>query len=113
MKQINIPSSVTTIKSSAFSECSSLIKIIIPPSVTSIGSNVFNGCNINEIECDPNKTALTNLINDKSKLTKLIISPTVKALNNFDLNQYSNIKEIIIPLSVISIGDSLLTIALI
>ena len=40
-----IPSSVTTIGMSAFSECSGLTSVTIPSSVTSIGNSAFSGCN--------------------------------------------------------------------
>lgn len=38
------PSSLVTIKNSAFYYCTSLKEISIPPSVTSIGSSCFSGC---------------------------------------------------------------------
>ena len=41
---INIPNSVTSIGSSAFSQCEELTSVIIPNSVTSIGSSAFSGC---------------------------------------------------------------------
>ena len=44
IKYLYIPSSVTSIGSSAFSDCSSLQSITIPSSVTSIGSSAFSGC---------------------------------------------------------------------
>ena len=42
--KLTIGNSVTSIGSSAFSNCSSLISVTIPNSVTSIGSSAFNGC---------------------------------------------------------------------
>ena len=44
LTSINIPSSVTSIESYAFSGCSSLTSINIPSSVTSIGWYAFEGC---------------------------------------------------------------------
>ena len=40
----NIPSTITSIGSRAFQNCSSLTSITIPSGITSIGSNAFNGC---------------------------------------------------------------------
>ena len=44
MTSLIIPSSVTSIDSSAFEGCSGLTSLIIPSSVTSIGSYVFENC---------------------------------------------------------------------
>ena len=44
LKGITIPSSVTTISKNAFWGCSSLLSITIPETVTSIGSYAFSGC---------------------------------------------------------------------
>ena len=43
-KNTNIPNSVTSIGSSAFSGCYSLTSVVIPESVTSIGSSAFYRC---------------------------------------------------------------------
>ncbi len=42
---LTIPGSVTSIGSYAFSGCTSLVNITIPSSITSIGSYAFRGCN--------------------------------------------------------------------
>lgn len=44
LEKYDIPSSVTSIRSSAFYNCSSLTSISIPSSVTSIGEKAFDGC---------------------------------------------------------------------
>ena len=44
LTSITIPNSVTSIGNSAFSGCTSLTSIIIPNCVDSIGGNTFNGC---------------------------------------------------------------------
>ena len=49
--EIEIPDSITSIGSSAFSGCTSLTNVVIPDSVTSIGSSAFSGC-----------TSLTNVV---------------------------------------------------
>ena len=44
MSSINIPDKVTSIGSSAFSECSSLKEIVLPYSVNKINTRLFYGC---------------------------------------------------------------------
>lgn len=44
LKEIIIPSTVTSIGISSFQDCCSLKSVIIPPSLTIIDANVFNGC---------------------------------------------------------------------
>ncbi len=44
LTKVEIPSSITSIPLSAFSNCSSLTSIFIPEGVTSIGSSAFCGC---------------------------------------------------------------------
>ena len=50
VKQVIIGNGVTTIGSSAFSDCDSLTSVTIPNSVTTIGSGAFSGCkNVKQI----------------------------------------------------------------
>lgn len=44
IKNVVIPSSVTSIGASAFSGCTTLKNIVIPSSVTTIGASAFSGC---------------------------------------------------------------------
>ena len=41
---VSLPSTITSIGSSAFCDCSSLTSITLPQGVTSIGAGAFNGC---------------------------------------------------------------------
>ena len=52
MKKVILPSGVTSIGTSAFTNCYSLSEITIPNSVTSIGESAFlSGYTLNEITC--------------------------------------------------------------
>jgi hypothetical protein len=79
-----IPNSVTTIKSSAFNNCTSLTSITIPDSVTSIGSAAFNNC-----------TSLTNIT----------IPNSVRSIVSYAFNNCTGLTSITIGDSVTSIGD--------
>ena len=64
-----IPSSVTSIRDRAFSNCSSLTSIEIPSGVTSIGDSAFYGC---------------------SSLTSIEIPSSVTSIGVFPVDYYSN-----------------------
>ena len=44
IKKINIPATVTEVRSNAFKDCSALSTVAIPNSVAEIGNDAFNGC---------------------------------------------------------------------
>ncbi len=78
-----IPSTVTSIGSSAFSGCSRLASINIPDSVTTIDASTFNGC---------------------SALTSISIPDSVTSIGNYAFQGCSALTSITIPDSVTSIG---------
>ena len=84
LTSITIPNSVTSISSSAFSGCSSLTSVAIPDSVTSIGSFAFSGC---------------------SSLTSITIPNSVTSIDSFAFESCSSLKSILIPSSVTTIGE--------
>jgi hypothetical protein len=62
LASITIPDSVTTIGSSAFSNCTSLESITIPESVTTIGDAAFSSCtSLASITVDENNTAYKDI----------------------------------------------------
>ena len=79
-----IPDSVTTIKSYAFKNCTSLTSVVIPNGVKSIGRFVFSGC---------------------SGLTNLRIPIGVATLGSFAFKDCRRLNDIKIPDSVTSIGE--------
>ena len=84
LKEVEIPSSITTISENAFYNCSSLTSITIPNSVTSIGAAAFYGC---------------------SGLTSVVIGNGVTSIGNYAFYKCSNLTSIEIPDSVTSIGE--------
>ena len=80
---MTIPNSVTSIGSSAFSNCSSLTSVTIPNSVTSIGSSVFSSC---------------------SSLTSVTIPNSVTSIGNYAFYDCSSLTSVTIGNSVTSIG---------
>lgn len=79
----NIPT--VAITDSAFSNCTSLIKIMIPNTVTTIGEYAFSGC---------------------SSLKECVISNSVTNIGNQAFRECSSLTKVNIPSSVTSIGTS-------
>ena len=80
-----IPSSVTSIGSHAFEDCSDLTTVTIPNSVTSIGSSAFYGC---------------------IGLTSVTIPDGVTYIGNMAFSGCRRMLSVTIPNSVTSIGES-------
>ena len=124
--EISIPSSVTSIGSSAFSSCTSLTSVTIPDNVTSIGSSAFSSCtslaNItipNTVKSIGNSAfyncyfTLNNIVNNSAcDITGATIVDTdadgfcVKDNTLVKMRPNYAIGEISIPSSVTSIGSS-------
>ena len=79
-----IPSSVTSIGSSAFGYCSSLTSVTIPSSVTSIGSFAFYNC---------------------SSLTSVTIPSSVTSIGYYAFSACTSLTSATIPASVTTIGS--------
>ena len=102
-----IPSSVTSIGSSAFSGCSGLSSITIPNSVTSIGSYAFNGCSgLSSITIPNSVTSIESwTFQDCSGLTSVVIPNSVTSIGTLAFRRCSSLTSITIPSGVTSIKD--------
>ena len=102
-----IPDSVTKIRDSAFSDCSSLSNIVIPDSVTAIGDFAFSGCSsLSNIVIPDSVTAIgDSAFSDCSSLSNIVIPNSVTAIGDGAFFGCSSLPKIVIPNSVTSIGD--------
>ena len=102
-----IPDSVTKIRDSAFSDCSSLSNIVIPDSVTAIGDFAFSGCSsLSNIVIPDSVTAIgDSAFSDCSSLSNIVIPNGVTAIGDGAFFGCSSLPNIVIPNSVTSIGD--------
>ena len=116
IKNLVIPNSVTSIGQNAFSGCSGLTSVTIPNSVTSIGSNAFNGCSglqkviVNDIAawCDnanPLSYAHHLYSDENTEIKNLVIPNSVTSIGSSAFSGCSGLTSVTIPNSVTSIGD--------
>ncbi len=112
IRSITIPSSVTTIGSSAFSGCSNLITVTISENsqLTSIGSSAFNGCSsLTSIYIPDSVTTIgSGAFYSCSNLTTATISENsqLTSIGNEAFSCCSSLTSIYIPDSVTTIGVS-------
>ena len=85
IKDLTIPDNITSIRSYAFYNCSSLTSVTIPNSVTSISNSAFRDC---------------------SGLTSITIPNSVASIGSYAFNGCGGLTSITIPNSVTSIGYS-------
>ena len=102
-----IPDSVTKIRDSAFSDCSSLSNIVIPDSVTAIGDFAFSGCSsLSNIVIPDSVTAIgDSAFSDCSSLSNIVIPNSVTSIGDYAFEHCRSLSNIVIPDSVTSIGD--------
>lgn len=108
VKDLIIPSGVTSIGQSAFINCSYLTSVIIPNSVTSIGDNSFCGCSsLTSINIPNSVTSIGyGAFNDCSGLVSVTIPNNLTSIYESTFGHCSGLTSIIIPNSVTSIGQN-------
>lgn len=111
IKEVQIPSNITSIGDNAFYECNSLESISIPDDVTSIGDGAFLGCtSLKNITIPENVTSIGNHAFRKcSSLTEINIPNNIKSIGEYAFYRCSNLTSITIGEGVRSIGDNAFT----
>ena len=103
LKNITIADDLISIDNYAFKNCTSLTSIELPDTITSIGNYVFENCSsLTSIELPDNVTSIGSYI--FKKCTNLV-SAKVPLLSGNMFNECTNLKEIIVTGTDITIGD--------
>ena len=121
VKNLVIPTSVSTIGRYSFYNCDGIISVTIPNSVTSIGSSAFSGCSgltsvhtndiaawckINFANTSANPTYYAKKIYlDNSMIKNLVLSENVSSVANYAFYNCSSITGVEISNSVKTIGN--------
>lgn len=107
VKNIKIPSSVTTIGKNQFVGFNNVVSIEIPSSVTSIGTFAFTECSsLTSVTIFKGLTIIgTGAFERCISLTSITIPNSVTHINNFAFYECRSLASIIIPESVTSIGN--------
>ena len=117
LKEIVLPNSMANIGDHAFFECGKLSRIVIPKSVEEIGEGVLIGCNsLSSIKVAKSNKAFDSRNNCnaiiRTKDNTLIAScintklPDSVAEWEFAFSRREDIKEIVVPKSIVKVGNS-------
>jgi hypothetical protein len=105
LTNINIPNSVTSIGSSALSNCFSLKSVTIPNSVTSIGDEAFSGCPLTSVTIPDSVTEIGDFaFGDCGCLTSVTIPDSITNLGSGIFCNCTSLTNITIPESVTMFG---------
>lgn len=106
IKDVVIPSGVTSIGSYAFS-FASLTSVNMPDTVKTIGEGAFHYCtNLQSIRLSNNLTEIPkNMLYGASKLKNVVIPDTVKAIGESAFEGCTSLESMFIPASVTYIGE--------
>ncbi len=104
----NIPESVTSIRTTAFSLCKNLTSISIPASVASIGDNAFLSCsNLKNVSFGMNsqlESINRRTFESCGSLESIVIPESVNSIQDMAFYGCSNLKSIFLPDKELSIG---------
>ena len=108
LTSITIPASVTSIGGSAFSGCTGLTSIIIPDGVTTIGSSAFDGCSsLASINIPNGVTSIeSNTFNNCTSLTSVTIPNSVSSIGGHAFEYCTQLTSVTIGSGVTSIGGN-------
>lgn len=110
---VDIPDSVTRIYTSAFEDCSSLTSVTIPDSVTRIDGYAFRYSGLTSLNIPDSVTRLdSNLCASCKKLTSVTLSKNITNLPFATFSDCKNLTAITIPENITTIGGVALTIGI-
>jgi len=109
LKEINLPTSITSLGNGIFRSCTQLNSIMIPASVTLIPDSTFYGCSgLKSVYISKSvKTLGKNSFSYCDSLKSIIIPNSVASIKSGAFSNCKQLKSVILPASVTSIGASI------
>ncbi|MBE6607633.1 MAG: leucine-rich repeat domain-containing protein [Ruminococcaceae bacterium] len=108
LESINIPESVISISPYAFKDCSSLKSVNIPDALTVINAYVFSGCSSLEFPTLPD--SLTKIDSSAfmgcTSFEEIILTKNIKSIGAFAFSACTNAENIELPVSLTEIGKN-------
>ncbi len=103
---VEIPSTVTQIRSSAFSGCNAITEVTVPSSVTSIGSNAFDGCtSLRRVVIEGSNCEIgSRAFNSCGSLEEITLPSNLSAIEDGTFANCISLKSVNIPSTVTLIG---------
>lgn len=107
VKDLVIPSGVTSISDGAFKGCSGLTSVSIPNSVTSIGEGAFSGSGLTSITIPNGVTEIGGgAFSGCSSLATVILPNSVTIIESYLFDNCSNLTSVTMGNSVYTIGEN-------
>ena len=93
---VNLPSSLTSIGTSAFQSCASLTTVNLPDSITSIGGSAFRNCSsLTSVNLPDGITSIGSYVfRDCSSLTKINLPSSLTSIGSAFYNDTTNLTEV-------------------
>ena len=105
---MNLPNSISKIRSHGFYECENLTNLVIPDSVMEIGSHAFEGCvNLKSVLLSKNLNLIqAYLFRSCTSLESIVIHDNITSIYSFAFMFCNSLKSVTIPSSVTTLGSS-------